>query len=214
MDVEFDGDAFRVPDRPQPSSIVGMDRTTPSLQPVPEPGTPAPEPPARAQAWTQVFARREGWLLGYFRRRLAQPADARDLVQEVYLRILHTDRGEAATIADPEAYLFTVAANLVKEEAVLHRRRALHVDVAQVLPELETGEDSAEDLLDREHRERRLSEALQRLPPRHRAVMLMQYRERLSYADIAERLGVSTHMVKKYVVKALALCRRELAERR
>lgn len=168
--------------------------------------------PSRLQAWTQIFARREGWLLGYFRRRLAQPADARDLVQEVYLRLLHIDRGEAATIADPEAYLFTVAANLVKEEAVLHRRRTLHVDVTQVLPELETHEDTAEELLDRERRERLLAEALQRLPPRHRAVMLMQYRERLSYADIAKRLGVSTHMVKKYVVKALAMCRRDLAE--
>lgn len=163
-------------------------------------------------AWTQVFARREGWLLGYFRKRLAQPADARDMVQEVYLRILHTDRRRAAAIADPEAYLFTVAANLVKEEGVLRRRRALHVEVNGIFPELEANEDTAEDLLEREHRERRLAEALQRLPPRHRAVMLMQHRDHMSYADIAKRLGVSTHMVKKYVVKALALCRRDLAE--
>ena len=170
------------------------------------------EPPARRQLWTQVFAHREGWLLGYFRKRLAQPADARDLVQEVYLRLLHTDRGEAATIADPEAYLFTVAANLVKEQAVLQRGRAMHVDVAQVYPELEAPEENAEERLERAHRERRLAQALDRLPPRHRAVMLMQYRERMSYAQIAQRLGVSTHMVKKYVVKALALCRRDLGD--
>jgi len=189
-----------------------MNRAKPFPQPGLEPLTP--EPASGRHLWTQVFARREGWLLGYFRKRLAQPADARDLVQEVYLRILHTERGEAATIADPEAYLFTVAANLVKEEAVLHRSRALHVDVTEVFPELETREDRAEDRLEREHREQRLAEALRRLPPRHRAVMLMQYRDRLSYADIAARLGVSTHMVKKYVVKALALCRRDLAEYR
>ena len=194
-----------------------MDRAKPSADPAIETTTPVPstpEPGSRHHLWTQVFARREGWLLGYFRKRLAQPADARDLVQEVYLRILHTDRGEATTIADPEAYLFTVAANLVKEEAVLHRSRARHVNVTEVFPELETRDDRAEDLLEREHRERRLAEALRRLPPRHRAVMLMQYRDRLSYADIAKRLGVSTHMVKKYVVKALALCRRDLAEHR
>lgn len=191
-----------------------MDRTKPIPQPRQHPSTSdQPAPPSRPHAWTQIFARREGWLLGYFRRRLAQPADARDLVQEVYLRLLHTDRGDAATITDPEAYLFTVAANLVKEEAVLHRRRALHVDVALVLPELEANEDSADELLDRQRRERLLAEALQRLPPRHRAVMLMQYRERLGYAEIAKRLGVSTHMVKKYVVQALALCRRDLGER-
>ena len=195
--------------------MVDMDSMKPSPQPGPDHPRPTPDPPSPARpAWTQIFARREGWLLGYFRRRLAQPADARDLVQEVYLRLLHVDRGETVTIADPEAYLFTVAANLVKEEAVLHRKRALHEDVSQVFPELETHEETAEDLVDREYRERRLAEALQRLPARHRAVMLMQYRDRLSYADIATRLGVSTHMVKKYVVKALAMCRRELAEYR
>lgn len=207
---------FRYPIVPEPALWLDMERTEPSPQPSLDPSTsgrPTPEPLPRRQVWTQVFASREGWLLGYFRRRLAQPADARDLVQEVYLRLLHVDRGEAV-IADPEAYLFTVAANLVKEEAVLHRSRALHVDVSQVFPELETREDTAEDLVEREHRERRLAQALQRLPPRHRAVMLMQYRDRLSYAEIAERLGVSTHMIKKYVVKALALCRRDLAEYR
>jgi RNA polymerase sigma factor (sigma-70 family) len=177
---------------------------------------PSPELPARnllprQPLWTQVFASREGWLLGYFRKRLARPTEeARDLVQEVYLRLLHVDRSEAAKIADPEAYVFTVAANLVKEEMVLHRRTASHVDVAAVFPEIEADEETAEDLVDREHRERHLGEVLSRLPPRHRAVLLMQYREHLSYADIAGRLGVSTHMVKKYVVQALALCRREL----
>lgn len=187
----------------------------------PSPSTSSQPPPAaadpptlerlpRRQVWAQVFARRENWLLGYFRKRVAQPADARDLVQEVYLRLLSTDRRQAGAIADPEAYLFTVAANLVKEEAVLHRKRSLLVDVTEVFPELETCEDRLEERLEQEQRERLLAEALQRLPPRHRAVMLMQYRERMSYADIAKRMGVSTHMVKKYVVKALALCRLEL----
>ena len=40
-------------------------------------------------------------------------------------------------------------------------------------------------------------------------MLLMQYRDDLSYREIAERLKVSTHMVKKHVVKALALCRRD-----
>jgi len=50
---------------------------------------------------------------------------------------------------------------------------------------------------------------IERLPAKSRAVLLMQYRDDLSYREIAERLKVSTHMVKKHVVKALALCRRD-----
>jgi RNA polymerase sigma-70 factor (ECF subfamily) len=83
--------------------------------------------------------------------------------------------------------------------------------MAQVLLELEAPQGSAEDEAEREFRRRRLAEVLDRLPPRCKAVMLMQHRDGMSYEEMAVQLGVSTHMVKKYVVKALALCRRDLA---
>ncbi len=56
-----------------------------------------------------------------------------------------------------------------------------------------------------------LSRALNNLPPRCKAVLLMQHREGMTYKEIASRLGVSTHMVKKYVVRALKLCRDDIA---
>ncbi|MGH8086945.1 MAG: RNA polymerase sigma factor, partial [Stenotrophomonas sp.] len=40
----------------------------------------------------------------------------------------------------------------------------------------------------------------------------MQYRDGLSYKQIAERMGVSSHMVKKHVVRGLAVCRRAMAD--
>ena len=46
-------------------------------------------------------------------------ADAEDLAQEVYARLLRADQGERATITNPEAYLYTVAVNLLRERAVL-----------------------------------------------------------------------------------------------
>lgn len=161
--------------------------------------------------WAGLFASHQARLNGFFRRRLARPVESQDLVQEVYLRLLRIERGEAARIVNPEAYLFTVAANLIKEQAVLHRRNLQHVDVTRLYPDLEAGDDAVEDVLDRERLERRLAEAIERLPPRHRAVMLMQHRDGLSYAEMAQCMGVSTHMIKKYVVKALALCRNDLA---
>jgi RNA polymerase sigma-70 factor (ECF subfamily) len=38
----------------------------------------------------------------------------------------------------------------------------------------------------------------------------MQYWQGLSYEEIALRLGVSTHMVKKYLSQAMAHCRRRM----
>lgn len=95
---------------------------------------------------------------------------------------------------------------------MMQRRRGLSVDIDQALAVLESPQGSAEENAERAFRRRRLSRILARLPPRCRAVLLMQHREGMSYKEIAKRLGVSTHMVKKYVVKALALCRDDLAD--
>jgi DNA-directed RNA polymerase specialized sigma24 family protein len=40
----------------------------------------------------------------------------------------------------------------------------------------------------------------------------MHYRDELSYREIAERMSISTNMVKKYIVKGLAACRQRMAE--
>ncbi|HVC16209.1 MAG TPA: sigma-70 family RNA polymerase sigma factor, partial [Rhodanobacter sp.] len=97
------------------------------------------------------------------------------------------------------------------EHAVLQKRRGLSVDITQMLPELESPQGTPEAEAERESRRQRLQTVLDRLPPRCKAVMLMQHRDGMSYEEIAAQLGVSNHMVKKYVVKALALCRRGLA---
>ncbi|MEY2116469.1 MULTISPECIES: RNA polymerase sigma factor [Rhodanobacter] len=95
--------------------------------------------------WARMFATHQAALAGFFRRRMAHPWDAQDLAQEVYVRLLRIDSGESGNIANPEAYLFTVASNLVKEHAVLQKRYGRGVDIAQVLPELEAPQGSAED---------------------------------------------------------------------
>ena len=70
-----------------------------------------------------------------------------------------------------------------------------------------------EDAAEREQRSQRLQALLATLPEHTRAVLVMQYRDGLSYKQIAERLGVSSHMVKKHVVRGLAVCRRAMADR-
>lgn len=146
-------------------------------------------------------------LRAFLRRRSRNADEAADLAQEVYLRMLRAP--DAASIENPEAYLFTVAANLIRERAVLARRSGAQVayDDPAIEPELarEAGVDTAIDL---EQRSRRLHFVLAELSPRCRAAVVLQYREGLRYEEIAERLGVSTNMVKKYLKQALAHCRR------
>src|ERR1700687_6231197 len=75
----------------------------------------------------RLFAEHRGALKAFFLRRIRSKADASDLAQEVYVRMLRiSDQG---AIRNPVHYLYTVANNLVKEHAVLDRRQASGIDI-------------------------------------------------------------------------------------
>jgi RNA polymerase sigma factor (sigma-70 family) len=156
-----------------------------------------------------LFAYR-GALHAFFYRRLRTKADAADLVQEVYLRMLRVSDPEA--IRNPEGYLFTVAGNLLRENAAEDRRhdQGVAVEAAEataaltVMPGFEAGVDAV-------RRVTRLSEVLDELPPRCSAALILRYRDGLSYQDIAAHMEVSPRMVKRYLVQTLNHCRRRMA---
>jgi len=158
----------------------------------------------------RLFAEHGGALLAFFRRRIRSKADAPDLAQEVYLRMLRVSDQEA--IRSPVLYLYTVANNLVKEHAVLERRRASGIDIDEVatyeqlemLPTFDGDFDAAQ-------RTARLQAVLKQLPPKCQAAVLLRFTLGLSYREVAIRLGVSPQMARKYVVQALSHCRRRLA---
>jgi len=158
-----------------------------------------------------MFAEHRQVLRGFFVRRGASH-DADDMVQETYLRLLRAHQGQGEGIANPEAYLFTVALNLAREQAVRRRWSLLPLEELENITTLLAAEESVEDAAERPKRRQRLQDLLASLPERTRAVLVMQYRDGLTYRQIGQRLGVSSHMVKKHVVRGLSVCRRALAD--
>jgi len=154
----------------------------------------------------RLFAEQYTALLAFFHRRSRARADAPDLAQEVYARMLRVT--DVDSIQSPERYLFTVAGNLLKENAVLERRRGRRVDLEDAAAEwpLQDWPHFERDV-DTGRRVARLRVVLEQLPPKCRAAVVLQYRHGLSYQEIAERLEVSPHMVKKYLAQALVHCR-------
>jgi RNA polymerase sigma-70 factor (ECF subfamily) len=151
-----------------------------------------------------VLLEQDGPLQRYIHRRAGHAWDAQDLVQETYLRLLSADPD---SIRNPEAYLFTVATNLLRQRAG-GRQTGGREDggLEEVLDRLATPCEAAAGV-DQEVRSKRLHELMARLSPKCRAVLVLHYRDDLSYRDIADRLEISVHMVKKYIVKGLAACR-------
>jgi RNA polymerase sigma-70 factor (ECF subfamily) len=157
----------------------------------------------------RLFAGQRNALQAFFFRRLRIKADAADLAQEVYLRFLRVN--DPDTIRNPEAYLFAVAGNLLKENAMVDRRQAASVDVEEADGlQLLTALSDLDAPLDVGRRVERLRVVLKQLPPKCLAAVVLRYRHELSYQEIADRLEVSTHMVKKYLAQALVHCRRRM----
>jgi RNA polymerase sigma factor (sigma-70 family) len=158
----------------------------------------------------RLFAEHRGALQTFFLRRIRAKADAADLAQEVYLRMLRISDQEA--IRNPVHYLYTVANNLVKEHAVLDRRQASGIDIDEVSAheQLETL-PQFDGELDARQRVARLGVVLQQLRPKCRAAMELRFTHGLSFRAIAVHLEVSPQMAKKYVAQGLSHCRRRMA---
>jgi RNA polymerase sigma factor (sigma-70 family) len=157
----------------------------------------------------RLFAEHRAALQSFFLRRIRSKADAADLAQEVYVRMLRIP--DPTAIRNPVSYLYTVANNLVKEHAVLDRRQASGVDLddAAAQEQLATLPTFDGDL-DSTQRVARLGVVLDQLRPKCRAAVELRFTQGLSYREIAMHLGVSPQMAKKYVAQALCHCRRRM----
>jgi RNA polymerase sigma-70 factor (ECF subfamily) len=158
----------------------------------------------------KLFAEHGRALQAYLYRRLKSKSDAPDLAQEVYVRMLQVSNPEA--IRDPQLYLYTVASNLVKEHALSERRQGNRVELDETAVHEWLGKlPSVDTELETSELTKRLDAALGQLPGRWRTALILQYRYGLTYQQIAERLGVSSNMVKKYLAQGLGHCRRHMA---
>jgi RNA polymerase sigma factor (sigma-70 family) len=157
----------------------------------------------------RLFAEHRTALQSFFRRRIRSQADASDLAQEVYVRMLRIRDQEA--IRNPVPYLYTVASNLVKEHAVLEHRQGACIDIdeAPAHAQLETL-PTFDVELDATQRATRLAVVLKQLPAKCRAAVVLRFTHDLSYREIGEQLGVSPQMARKYVVQGLSHCRRRM----
>ena len=112
-------------------------------------------------------------------------------------------------IRNPKAYMFRVGANLATEHATRQGRATL--DISDPVLEAELSHDpSFADQIDHADSAARVREALAELPAKCRAAFYLQHGHGMSYLEIAQHLGVSTHMVKKYLSQAILHCRRRL----
>lgn len=156
---------------------------------------------------TGLFAELREELVRYLAFRVRDRVLVDDLEQEVYLRLLRSDK--AHLIRNPRSYVFRVAASVIADHGRRHEGPTLEDTRGD-----ERVESGAGPLEEFEWRER--LDVVQRvvagLPERCRRALVLNRRDGWTYDEIAVELRVSRSMVKKYLRKALMLCRRALGE--
>jgi RNA polymerase sigma factor (sigma-70 family) len=157
---------------------------------------------------SELFLAQQERLCRHLRRRLSNEIDARDLAQETYLRMLRaSDRG--LVLKHPRAYLYRIANNLVSERFGRELPNGSRVGEQELL-ELESPEPSPEERTEKNRQLELIEQVLEGLSPKCRAVVTMRSRHGMTNREVAERLGISIDMVKKYMKTAMARCRKQL----
>jgi RNA polymerase sigma-70 factor (ECF subfamily) len=154
------------------------------------------------QAFLAELYRRESPKLVRILSRRTSSDDAQDLVQDVFVRFAGMRGGWSSSLERPQAYLRRIATNLLKDRARRDFRQsaALHVPAdEEALP----GHDQ-DQLLESRDMLRRLEAAMMRLRPRTREIFIARRIDGLSYAEIAERTGLSVKGVETQMSRALA----------
>jgi len=161
------------------------------------------------QAVEALYTQHHSWLQRWLQRKLGHAADAADLAQDTFMRLLNApepiiEKNSDWHLNEPRAYLTVVAKRLL---ANLYRRRALeqaYLDSLACMPELSTA--SAEHKLVILETLQQIDRMLDGLPAKVRAAFLLAQLEGMAYADIAIQLKVSERSIKRYMVQAMAQC--------
>jgi RNA polymerase sigma-70 factor (ECF subfamily) len=165
----------------------------------------------RGDALAALIERYRRPLFGYLCRMLGDEAEADDVFQETFLRVVkNVERFETGRPVRP--WLYAIAGNLVKN---VYRSRAVrdHVplDGAQdddaprpLSARLASLGELPEDAASREEAAARERDAVGKLPERGRAALVLFYFQGLRYEEVAAALDVPLGTVKSRIHNALA----------
>nr|WP_232307206.1 sigma-70 family RNA polymerase sigma factor [Sphingomonas sp. Y57] len=162
---------------------------------------------------TAVLAEYRPQLIRFFTSRTGDPAEAEDVVQEIWL---HITRAGGAPIAHPLAYLHRIGMHIVLDRLRERRRRALR-EQGWADATISTSGDEAVDeapspfaVVEGQERIRALAAAIDKLPPGAARVFRRHKLDGLGHAEIAAELGISRSAVEKHIAVALRHLREAL----
>lgn len=158
---------------------------------------------------TQLYGEHHGWLVGWLRKKVGCPHHAADLAHDTFVRIIGAR--DVLYLNEPRAYLTTTAKRLMIDQVRRRQIEQAYLAELALLAEAVEGFPSPEQTLVAIQALEQIGAALDGLAEKPLQVFLLHYLDGQTHAEIALHLGVSTRMIRKYLVQALLHCHRALA---
>lgn len=161
---------------------------------------------AHAAQVASLFREHNRALIAFLSSRLDSTAEAQEIAQEAYVRLLRLEHPEQVGFL--RAYLFRIASNLAVERL---RARSVRADAVE--------DELFEEWLDTPVPERRalavdqlrlVREALRELPRKTSAAFVMHAIEGKGFDAVARTMKLTERMVRYHVARAMAHCRARL----
>ena len=158
---------------------------------------------SRAAAFAEYRPRLHRYLL----KAIRNDTDVKDLMQEILIGFLKVPR--ETVIQDPAKYLFMIALNVLNQFFKKKSANPVMYDSESADGLICDVEDSGMCEAESKAVQQDLVLAIQQLPRAHFEVLRLKMETDLSYADIAQQLGMPENTVKKYLYIAKARLMRD-----
>jgi RNA polymerase sigma-70 factor, ECF subfamily len=173
------------------------------------------------QSFELLLQRYRTPLVNFLYRMVRAREEAEDLAQEVFLRVYRA-RKDYVPSAKFTTWLFRIATNLALNSVRDNRHQRMEISLdAPITVDAEDGDEKALDLAEKhpnieqymveEARKKMIRHAIDKLPEKQRAAVLLHKYQELDYGDIAKILECSESALKSLLFRAYETLRVELA---
>ena len=173
------------------------------------------------QSFELLLQRYRTPLVNFLYRMVRSREQAEDLAQEVFLRVYRA-REDYEPSAKFTTWLFRIATNLALNSLRDHRYQKLEISMdAPIVADAEDGDERMMEVADghpdieqhlvEEARKKMIRHAIEKLPEKQRAAVLLHKYQELDYAEISKILRCSESALKSLLFRAYETLRVELA---
>lgn len=169
------------------------------------------------ESFNQLVSRWERPIYALAYRTLGREEEARDVVQEAFLRAFRGLKGFKGE-AKFSSWLYRITLNLCRDWVRRERRAPLvqvpeGVDPVDLADAQASPEPSVEDLVADREMSAAVAKAMAELPEEQRTAIMLKEYHGLTFQEIAEQLGCPLSTVKTRLYQGLSVLRRRLERR-